>query len=580
MPRLDRVHVAVVAALGIMLASAPAQSHADSAGASLSGSYLAARHAGKIRDVDQAARYFAQALRSDPENPLLIERSFIHELSAGNMAKAEELAQAVVEVSAEHRISQIVLGLRAARENRHEKAREHLQKAAVTPVGELTSGLLLAWSFAQEGRLDDAIEALGALDTYDAFANFKLLHSALIADHLGDRTQAEKAYREAYESAGNSLRVVQAFGNFLERTGRSEEAVKVYDRFLTTSQRNPLVEEARAAAAKKTTPPPFVAEPLAGMSEALFSLASAMSSEQSLDTSLVYVQLALSLRDEFPVANVLLGEIYEDSQRYQRAIEAYEAIPEASPLRSSAEIQIANNLDQLERFDEALAQLDALIAERPEHYDALVARGNLLRVHEKWAEAANSYDRALEVIGTPEPQHWTVLYFRGIAHERSGQWELAEADFRAALELEPEHPSVLNYLGYSLVDQGIKLDEAMDMIRKAVELRPNDGYIVDSLGWAYYQLGDYEEAVKHLERAVTLQCGDHQCSADPVINDHLGDAYWQVGRRLEARFQWNHARDSNPEPKDLEVIKRKLADGLQAQSSPEPLKSAVDANEQ
>jgi Flp pilus assembly protein TadD len=149
-------------------------------------------------------------------------------------------------------------------------------------------------------------------------------------------------------------------------------------------------------------------------------------------------------------------------------------------------------------------------------------------------------------VGTPEREHWTVAYFRAISYERAGEWELAEPDFRTALQLEPDHPSVLNYLGYSLVDQGLKLDEAMKMVEKAVELRPNDGYIVDSLGWAHYKLGNYEEAVTHLERAISLSCGDHQCSSDPVINDHLGDAYWRVGREIEARFQWSHARDSDP----------------------------------
>src|SRR5690606_33991930 len=148
----------------------------------------------------------------------------------------------------------------------------------------------------------------------------------------------------------------------------------------------------------------------------------------------------------------------------------------------------------------------------------------------------------------PQPHQWTLFYFRGIAYERAKQWDKAEADLLQALALFPEQPHVLNYLGYSWVDQGMHLDEAMDMIARAVELRPNDGYIVDSLGWAHYRLGNYEEAVRELERAVELR------PEDPVINDHLGDAYWKVGRRLEARFQWAHARDLDPEPDALEEI--------------------------
>ena len=580
MPRFDRVPSAVLAALLLALTGGPAVSETElpSFGiSSLSGTYLAGRHAGRQRDMEAAAAYFGRALARDPGNPVLIERSFIHELSVGNLERAEELAQSVLDVSSDHRMARVVLGIRAARDNRHEAARDHFAEAAFTPLGELTSGLLTAWSIAQEGKLDEAIEALEVLESQDAFGNFRLLHTGLIAAHLGDHERAEKAYREAYERAGSSLRVVQAFGTFVERTGRGSEAAEIYDQFLTTAQRSPLVQEAKARTERGELPEPFIGKATEGMAEAMFSLANVMLAEQSMDVALIYTQLALSLKPDFAVAQVLLGEIHEDAEHYHKAIEAFEAIPDDSPLWPSAEIQIATNLDRLEKLDEALARIDRLIAARPDYYDALVARGNLLRLHERWSEAADEYSRALDLVGTLEREHWTVVYFRAISRERSGQWNLAEADFRTALRLEPDHPSVLNYLGYSLVDQGEKLEEAMAMIEKAVELRPNDGYIVDSLGWAHYQLGDYEEAVKHLERAIGLSCGDHQCSSDAVINDHLGDAYWRVGRKVEARFQWSHARDSDPEPEDLEKIVRKLADGLGDGDSPATVqKSAAD----
>jgi tetratricopeptide (TPR) repeat protein len=281
-----------------------------------------------------------------------------------------------------------------------------------------------------------------------------------------------------------------------------------------------------------------------------------LTDEQSIDVSLIYTQLALWLKPDFPVCQTLLGEIYEDTKRYEKAVAAYEKIDSRSPLRSSAEIQIAGNLDSLGKTDEALARIGALIAREPDNYDALVAKGNIERLHEKWTEAAASYTRALSRVVEPQASHWTVFYFRGIAYERAGEWAKAEPDFRMALKLQPDQASVLNYLGYSLIEKRMNLKEAMDMVRKAVDLKPNDGYIVDSLGWAHYQLGEYEEAVKHLERAVELK------PEDPVINDHLGDAYWRVGRTLEAKFQWKHAKDNKPEPKDLEKIEKKLSEGL------------------
>lgn len=529
---------------------------------SLSGNYLAGRYASTLREMDSAAHFFSEALKGDPANPVLIERAFILDLSAGNIERAESFATRVVEANPQHRMARIVLGLKAFKEGRLADARENLRKAAFTPVGELTSGLLVAWVFAREHKLDLALKALDILDNNDAFANFKLLHSALISDFVNDGKRAEEAYKQVYDQAGASLRVVQAYGNYLQRHNRPLEARKIYDQFLQSAPRNPLVTAAAERLKQGDKVEPLMPDAASGMAEALFNLASALTDDQSIDVSLIYTQLALSLKPNFPVAQTLLGEIYEDTKRYDKAIEAYGAIEKTSPLHASAEIQIASNLNSLEKDKDAIERLNKLVAEEPGNYDAWVARGNIERLREKWSDAAVSYSHAIDLDKESAQQQWTTLYFRGIAYERANEWPKAEADFRAALKIEPEQASVLNYLGYSMIEKGFNLQEALGMVEKAVELKPNDGYIVDSLGWAHYQLGDYEEAVKHLERAVELR------PEDPTINDHLGDAYWRVGRRLEARFQWRHAKDSKPEAKDLAVIEKKLSEGLSDQPPP------------
>ncbi|MFO1088444.1 MAG: tetratricopeptide repeat protein [Hyphomicrobiales bacterium] len=524
---------------------------------SLSGSYLAGRAAGKERDNATAAAYFARALELDPNNPVLIERAFFLELGAGNLDKANELAQQVVGFNSQHRIARTVMGLSAFKKGDYKAARENFQKASFTPVGELTSGLLIAWSYAGEKNLTEALRALDILDKQEAFANFKLFHAALITDYLnGEATDAR--YRTTMDKAGNSLRVVQAYGNYLDRTKGADAAKKVYESFLAEdSPRNPLVLEALNDLKPGEKPKRFITSASDGAAEALFSLASSLSDEQSIDVALVYAQLANWMKPNFDVAQTLLGEIYEDMGRHQQAIEAYQDVAKNPVLTSSAEIQIAGNLDALDRKDEAVKVLTVLVDKNPKNFEALLALGNLQRSNEKWTEAADAYTKSIAALG-PDfgKRQWSVLYFRGIALERAGQWDKAEADFRKALELEPDQPQVLNYLGYSLIEKRKDLDEAMSMVRKAVELRPNDGYIVDSLGWAYYQLGDYEEAARQLERAVELR------PEDPVINDHYGDALWRVGRKLEAKFQWQHAKDNKPEPKDLAVIEKKLKDGL------------------
>ncbi len=251
-----------------------------------------------------------------------------------------------------------------------------------------------------------------------------------------------------------------------------------------------------------------------------------------------------------------LASLFEQLKQGDQAIAAYEMVPSSSPLKLGADIQIALELDSMGKVDEAARRLTDIAAARPHDVEALSALAELQRSRKKYAEAAATYDKAIAAVGIPQRQNWTLFYFRGICYERSKQWPKAEADFKKALELYPDQPLVLNYLGYSWVDKGLNLEEAFKMLRRAVELRPNDGYIVDSLGWAHYKLGQYAKATETLEKAISLK------PADPVLNDHLGDAYWRVNRRLEAHFQWNHARDMKPDPEDLPEIEEKIKDGL------------------
>ncbi|MFM8746582.1 MAG: tetratricopeptide repeat protein [Aestuariivirga sp.] len=556
---------------GLVLASFP---HAmalayEQTEASSSGAYLAGRTAAKLRDNDLASDYLGNALKADRGNPVLTEKVFLLDLSEGDIAAAESLAGEIVQFNSQQRMARIVLGLKDFRSRHYDDARKHFQQAAYTPVGELTSWLLIAWSYAGEGDLSQALKTLDRLDSNESFANFKTFHTALIADYLGNSMRAEAAYRKAYEEAGMSLRIVQAYGNFLERNGRADEAKKVYSAFLENDE-NPLVLEAFENIASKVVPKPFIGSPPAGAAEALFSLASAMTDDESIDVALLYARLGLSLSGDQPVFDTLLGDIYEDMKRYDKAIAAYDKVPAGSPLRSNADLEIAVSLQRLERKDEAIARLKDLIAREPRNYDAIVTLGNLYRANEDFANAAKVYDDAIALIATPVPGHWRVFYFDGIAHERLKEWDIAEKRFRRSLELSPNESSVLNYLGYSMIEKKINLTEAMEMVKKAVALKPNDGYIIDSLGWAYYQLADYEQAVIHIERAVEL------LPADPIIAEHLGDAYWRVGRKLEAKFQWQHARDNDPEPEDLKRIEDKIINGLPDEPAVTPAQNGTE----
>jgi Flp pilus assembly protein TadD len=262
------------------------------------------------------------------------------------------------------------------------------------------------------------------------------------------------------------------------------------------------------------------------------------------------------------MALVTLADIYENVKKPEFAIKTYERVPASSPMHRYAQIQRAIGLDTVDRTDEAKATLEKLMAETGNDPEVIMALGNIMRGRKQFAECADVYSKGVDAAAAKtERSNWVLYYFRGICNERSKQWPKAEADFQKALELFPDQPLVLNYLGYSWVDQGVHLDEGMRMIRRAVDQRSDDGYIVDSLGWAYYRIGNYEEAVKHLDRAVELK------PEDPTINDHLGDVYWKLGRELEARFQWSHARDLKPDEDELAKIELKIKSGLDADPS-------------
>lgn len=542
----------LLAVLTVAVMATPSEARRSS----LSGNLLAGQTALTLRDSDAAGTFLTEALRQDPGNSALTERLFQVKLSTGDMEGAEQLAKRILEFNSQHRMARIVLGLKDFKARRYEAARQNFTEASYTPVGELTSALLAAWSYAGEGSLAAAMRALDKLDGNDSFANFKSFHAALIADCLRSSVRAEAAYKKAYQDAGTSLRVTQAYANFLARNGRIEEARKVYGDFLAGGDRNAIIEEALKNLSDGKPPKPFITTPQAGAGEALFSLAAAMNDDQSIELALLYAQLAMAFSTDRPVMLTMLGDILTTAQRFEQANAAYDQVDAASALRANADTEIALNLQRLDQKQEAETRMKALLAREPGSYESWVALGNIYRNMERYADASASYDAALKLEPNAQRSQWSVYYYRGISFERQKKWPQAEADFRKALELSPDEPSVLNYLGYSLIDSGLKLDEALAMVKKAVDLRPNDGYIVDSLGWAYYRLQDFDNAVTQLERAVDIKPGD------PVIADHLGDAYWRVGRTLEAKFQWQHAKDNKPEAEELAQIEEKLKHGL------------------
>jgi tetratricopeptide (TPR) repeat protein len=553
--------------LAAFLAAAPFQIDAQPSSAlqstntSASGSYLAARHAGQQRDAASAAAYYRAALKRDPNNAELLDRAFLSFLVDGDVDEAVKFAERVAQADKNDRVARLVLGVNALKRKQYGSAKRDLAQSIRGPITDLTASLLSAWSTFAANDSKGAVAAIDHLAGPDWYAIFKDLHAGLIYDLAGNQKEAGKRLERAHKLDSTALRVVQAYGSWLSRNRSPKEALAVFEAFDKTLPRHPLVMESMEKLKAGEKLPALVTNAQAGAAEALYGLGASLGRRGGEDLGLVYLQLSLFLSPSHPLALLSLADLYESLKKPELAIKIYERVPPGSPLHRNAAIQMAANLDSLERADDAQKHLEALIKQNPDDLEAIMALGNVLRGHKKFAECANVYSKGIATISKPEKANWIVFYFRGICYERSKQWAKAETDLKKALELFSDQPHVLNYLGYSWIDQGVKLDEGMEMIKKAVQQRPDDGYIVDSLGWAYYRIGNYEEATKQLERAIELK------PEDPTINDHLGDAYWRVGRVLEAKFQWAHARDLKPDAEELPKIEEKLKSGLPDETS-------------
>ena len=524
---------------------------------SVFGQYLAGRFARSVGDTTSASRYYESVLQRDPDNSDILTRAFLLMLADGRVESATTLAHKIADVSQRSSLASQVLAVELIAKGDYASAAGILRKASRSRMNALIVPLMEAWTLVGSNQGEEAFKTLEFLRKKKGYALFRSYHEALISDFLGQAEKAEAAYRETIDAQeGGSLRVVEAFGLFLERASRHQDAVNLYRDFLNREPTNILILTALARAESKEPVSPLMTEAKQGVAEAFYGIAGGLLQENARDSALIYAQLAVALNADMPVALTLIGSIMESDQRFEAANELYQRIESGSPYGWNARLRMAANLEEMDKLKAAVTLLRKLEKERPDRIDPLVELGDIYRAREKYKASASAYNRAIARVGELQEQHWTLLYSRAIAYERSDEWGKAEPDFLKALDLMPEQPLVLNYLGYSWIDRGENLERARRMVERAVELRPTDGYIVDSLGWALYRLEEFDGAVKQLERAVSLR------PEDPIINDHLGDALWRVGRELEANFQWRRALVLKPEADVVPQIQEKLKSGL------------------
>lgn len=551
---ITRAVIPAVAAA--MVAGAAA---ADGAGVGVAGPYLAAKQAEARGDVQAAARLFADALSRDGENTALLESAMTHQIAAGNVAQGIELARRLEQAEPGHHLGVLALAAEELKNGEPASASQLLSDEAPF-VGQVMD----AWAAFAEGDAVRALEMLTALEASDENGRpgqiVAAYHLGLIQAATGDDEAAAGSFARAAEmTEGGTLRLARLQAGALARLGRREEAMAVIQDRLEGTYGSRTLSQLSDRISDGATPDPLVTTAHQGAAEVLYGVSGLLARGQNRLIALAYSRLGTWLAPDLTEAQLLIAQILHGDGQYEQAIAAYDAVPADAPEALSAQIGKAQALQEDGRIEDALAQMRATVERFPDALEAHTALGDMLRRESRFQEAAAAYDRAIAQLGdSAGPQYWPLYYQRGIAHERSQQWDRAEADFKKALELEPDQPDVLNYLGYSWVERGENLTEAEKMIRAAVEQRPDDGYIVDSLGWVLFRFGEFEDAAGELERAVELR------PVDPVINDHYGDALWMVGRRTEARFQWKRALSFEPEEAEAERIRAKLDDGLDA----------------
>ncbi len=521
--------------------------------------FLSARQAGSELDFKQASRYYEASLADDPDNADILSEAFRYQASSGDIAEAAKLGRRLITVAPNDGLAsfaRIVLMIDAIRRGHYDEATELTKKPDGKTNGNLVSLLLNTWAQAGAGDTEGALASLKILKAGGAADVLSDYHTALILDLAGRNDEADVAYRKAMLDVGPSPRIVSAYGRFLERNGRVGDATVLYSKLADETALSPVVSEGLARLAKKRKPERLVSDARQGAAEAMFGVGSSLTDNSTFELAIIYLHSALYLRPDLDLATILLADRFETIRKYDEALTLYRAVSRSSPYYGIAGVQIAIDLARLKKYDDAVTALKQLTSSNPADVDAWTALGDVYRTMDRDTDATGAYTQALKATTTENAKTWPLYYSRAISEQQSNDWPAAEKDLQTALKLSPDEPDVLNNLGYSWVELRRNIPQALAMLEKARTLRPFDGYIIDSVGWAYYRLGKYDDAAKTLLNAVLLVPGD------PTINEHLGDAYWRVGKKLDAQFQWNHALAFATDDKVKPLLQEKLRSGL------------------
>ncbi len=534
----------------------PAQGvEAPRAGGSAFGLFLAGQAALNDGRADKASDYFSRAGALTTDTAEVRQQAFTTALLAGDVSRAAALAPTGPDAPAgAERLGRLVRIVELMASDKPKDAKVLFADPIGVPYRRAAS-LLSPFVDAAAGDAEGSVSvATGRPDRI--LEGYGKLGQAQIYERARRYDEAETNYKTLNASANGTVLFPLEYGGFLERRRRTADAVAVYDAALAQNPGDIVIAAARARAAARRSPP--VAPTLKqGAARAMVAAAVGAAAERQSQLAQAYLQMALRLEPGREEAMMMLGEVLSGAEDPEAARAAFSRIPATSNIYPAARIKLAWTYQTAGDGETALRMANDMVKAAPGERMAAITLADLLRANSRWAESVAVLDTIIPK-DKPAEGDWRLFYMRGVALEQAGRSADAEKDLVTALSLNPDEPELLNYLGYMWIDRGVRLDEGQKMIEKALASNPRSGAMIDSLAWAYYRRGDYKTAVTKLEQAVEL------AAADPDVNDHLGDAYWRVGRIVEARFQWNRVLTLEPDARKKAEVEAKLANGLGA----------------
>ncbi|MBR2273786.1 MAG: tetratricopeptide repeat protein [Alphaproteobacteria bacterium] len=529
---------------------------------SLYGNYLAGRVAHIRQEYDVASKYYVKTIERGFVNDDILNKTYIILASQGNIDEAVKYANMSRDKGDKNNFIDVINAVHLFKQNNYKDARKQLERINEKTYKNLISPLFNAWSYVGENNYNKATNELQKISSAEEMKTVYNLHRGLVAEIFGYEQEAEGFYNKIIndKTTDMSFRALQIISNFLVRQGQKEKALSLITKYYGSSNMKEMLSslsdkiksgDERTSAIVKTAD--------IGVSEVFLEVALLF---KAVPVGYDYAQMYMAISQYFnpnnDIAKIAMADICEERQMYNQANKYYDSISKKSEMYYPAQIKKANNLSNEKKYDAAVKVLKKLLRNNPNNFQILSNLGDILRMSNNQPDAIKYYKEALKSIFYESEKHWPLYYALAVSYDRNNEWNKAEENLKKALDLSNRHPQVLNYLGYSWLKNNINVDKAASLILEAYEKEPNDGIIMDSLGWVYFKTGDYKNAISYLEKASELN------PQNAIISDHLGDAYWLGGRKNEAIFLWKQSlhQKENQEELNPRVIKHKIQNGL------------------